>query len=92
MEIVWGPNGIRSYNYSGHEQKISMSKSAVAALIGWKSISERVVSARFQSSRTCVEIFQSYTLALDSAKEDCCKLLENTLDEIPRHDIKNHTE
>lgn len=43
---------------------------------------------RFQSSQTCVAIVQSYTLVLDSTKKDYCKLLENTLDEIHRHDIK----
>ena len=89
-------NGI-SVIYSGHPQYhflgvgICMNKPSERALIGWKPINERIITARFQTKHAKVTIIQVHAPTNESdesVKNDFYDLLQETLDEVPSHDMK----
>ena len=62
--------------YSGHEKQhihgvsILMSKQASEALIGWKPINERIITARFKSKHAKVTVIQANAPTENSSGED----------------------
>ena len=83
--------------YSGHEDQhtrdVSMilSKAASQALIGWKPVNEWIITARFQSKHTKTIIVQVYAPTEDADEDDKDKFydqLQDTIDDIPSHNIK----
>ena len=83
--------------YSGHSKEhilrvgICLSSPVAKALIGWKSVNERLITAGFQTRHVKVTIIQSHTSTVeadDKRKDNFYKSLHNAIDEIPQHDIK----
>ena len=86
--------------YSGHEDQhirgvgMILSKAASQALIGWKPVNERIIMARFQSKHTKTTIVQVYAPTEDADEDDkddkdkFYDQLQDTIDDIPSHDIK----
>ena len=82
--------------YSGHsdqhihEVKIFLSKGAASALIGWKPVSHRIITARLQTQQAKVTVIQVYApteTAEDSEKDEFYSQLQDSLDEILSYDI-----
>ena len=66
-------------------------KEAAQALIGWKPVSEPIITARFQSTHTKATVIQVYASTEDA--EECDKdafynQLQDTINEIPSHDVR----
>uniref|UniRef100_A0AAY5EEC4 Rho guanine nucleotide exchange factor (GEF) 1a n=1 Tax=Electrophorus electricus TaxID=8005 RepID=A0AAY5EEC4_ELEEL len=87
----------RSVLYSGHEEHhihvvgLVLSKKASCALLGWKPVNNRIITARFQSRHAKTSIIQVYAPTEDSdddQKDTFYGLLQDTIDEIPTHDVK----
>jgi len=83
--------------YSGHsdqhihEVKIFLSKGAASALIGWKPVSHRIITARLQTQQAKVTVIQVYApteTAEDSEKDEFYSQVQYSLDEIPSYDTK----
>ena len=101
-EMRWTRNGKicskdKTILYSGHEDQhirgfgMILSKAASQALIGWKPVNERIITARFQSKHTKTTIVQVYAPTEDADEDDKDKFydqLQDTIDDIPSHDIK----
>lgn len=68
---------------------LCLSKCTAGTLIWWKTISKSLTS-NFQSRHAEVTIVQATAPALDSndTVKDFCKLLPDTINEVPRNDIK----
>ena len=101
-EVRWLNSGrIASDNktvlYSGHEEKhekgvgFVLSRRATNALIGWKPVSERIITARFSSRHIRISVIQVYAPtedASDEVKNKFYEQLQDTIDELPRRDLK----
>uniref|UniRef100_A0A2C9LC51 Endonuclease/exonuclease/phosphatase domain-containing protein n=1 Tax=Biomphalaria glabrata TaxID=6526 RepID=A0A2C9LC51_BIOGL len=81
--------------YSGHDKEhiggvgIIMSKIAASALIAWKPVSDRIITARLQTKQIKVTTIQAYAPtedAEDTIKDHFYNQLQTTLDETPTHD------
>ena len=87
-------NGI-TVLYFGHEDQhthgthgvgIFRSKGTASALIGWKPVSHRIVTARLQTQQakvTVVQVCAPKEAEEDSVKDEFYTQLQDTLDEIP---------
>uniref|UniRef100_A0A2C9LDP9 Endonuclease/exonuclease/phosphatase domain-containing protein n=1 Tax=Biomphalaria glabrata TaxID=6526 RepID=A0A2C9LDP9_BIOGL len=82
--------------YSGHDKEhiggvgIIMSKIAASALIAWKPVSDRIITARLQTKQIKVTTVQAYAPtedAEDTIKDHFYNQLQTTLDETPTHDL-----
>ena len=82
--------------YSGNDVNhtrgvgIIFSRRASAALIGWKPISDRIISARLQGRHGRITIIQAYAPiddAEDAVKDSFYDHLQQEIDATPRHDI-----
>ncbi|KAK1804513.1 hypothetical protein P4O66_020515, partial [Electrophorus voltai] len=87
----------KSVLYSGHEEhhihgvRLVLSKKASCALLGWKPVNDRIITARFQSRHAKTSIIQVYAPTEDSddnQKDTFYGLLQDTIDEILTHDVK----
>ena len=83
---------IYSGNDSSHIRGVGIifSRRASAALIGWKPISDRIVSARLQGRHGRITIIQAYAPiddTEDTAKDSFYDHLQEEIDATPRHDI-----
>ncbi|KAK1792372.1 hypothetical protein P4O66_012322, partial [Electrophorus voltai] len=87
----------KSVLYSGHEEHhihgvgLVLSKKASCALLGWKPVNDRIITARFQSRHAKTSLIQVYAPTEDSdddQKHTFYGLLQDTIDEIPTHDVK----
>ncbi|KAK1798816.1 hypothetical protein P4O66_007096, partial [Electrophorus voltai] len=87
----------KSVLYSGHEEHhihgvgLVLSKKASCALLGWKPVNDRIITARFQSRHAKTSIIQVYAPTEDSdddQKDTFYGLLQDTIDEILTHDVK----
>ena len=99
-EIRWTGSGKMKENgktiiYSGHQKEqilrvgVCSSSPVAKALIGWKPVNERIITARFQIRHAKVIIIQAHKPTMetdDNTKDSLYKILQN--DEIARHDIK----
>ena len=83
--------------YSGHEDLnirdvgLMLNKEAAQVLIGWKSVSERMITARFQSTHMKATVIQVYAPTEDAAecdKDAFYDQLQNAINEIPSHDAR----
>ena len=83
--------------YSGHSDQhthgvgIFLIKGAASALIGWKPVSHRIITARLQTLQAKVTIIQVYApteKSEDSDKDEFYNQLQDTRDEIPNYDMK----
>jgi len=82
--------------YSGHNDqhthgvRIFLSKGAASAVIGWKPVSHRTITARLQTQQAKVTVIQVYApteTAEDSEKDEFYSQLQDSLDEILSYDI-----
>uniref|UniRef100_A0A2C9KPM0 Endonuclease/exonuclease/phosphatase domain-containing protein n=1 Tax=Biomphalaria glabrata TaxID=6526 RepID=A0A2C9KPM0_BIOGL len=82
--------------YSGHEKKhiggvgIIMSKIAASALIAWKPVNDRIITARLQTNQikiTTIQVYAPTENAEDTIKDNFYNQLQSTLDETPTHDL-----
>lgn len=83
--------------YSGNEKYhvsevgISMSKNASNAVVSWKAINERTITARFISRHAKVTVIMAYAPTEKSSPEDkdtFYEQLHDTVNEIRTYDIK----
>ncbi|KAE9547476.1 hypothetical protein FO519_009312 [Halicephalobus sp. NKZ332] len=100
-EMRWTGNGKitsdgKTILYSEHENLhtrrvgLILNKEASQALIGWKPVSERIITARLQARYLKTTIVQAYspTEEAENAEKDVFyDLLQNTLNEIPSYDL-----
>lgn len=101
-EVRWTGSGkfndsVNTVIYSGHVDQhvhgvgLILSENASRALIGWKPVSDRIITARFQSRHTKATVIQVYAPtenAEEAVKDDFYDQLQATLSEIPSHDLK----
>ena len=101
-EMRWPGNGKlisdgKTVLYSGYEDRhirgmgLMLNKEAAQALIGWKPVSERIITARFQSTHVKATVIQVYAPTEDT--EECDKdafyhQLQDTINEIPSHSVR----
>uniref|UniRef100_A0A915KF01 Uncharacterized protein n=1 Tax=Romanomermis culicivorax TaxID=13658 RepID=A0A915KF01_ROMCU len=76
-----------------HERGIGfiLSKEAARALIGWKPISDRIITAPFGYSRakaTVVQVYAPMDGAEDTVKNDFYDQLQDVFHDIPNRDLK----
>ncbi|XP_017322823.2 craniofacial development protein 2-like, partial [Ictalurus punctatus] len=74
-----------------HGVGMVLSKTAAQALVGWKPISDRIITARFQSRHAKITVIQVYAPtneADDEEKDAFYDQLQDTIVVIPNHDIK----
>ena len=76
-----------------HRQGVGMlmSGNATKALVSWKLVNERIITARFYSKYAKTTMTQIYARTEDSSeedKDDCCEQLQTVINTIPKHDIK----
>jgi len=83
--------------YSGHNDqhidgvRIFLGKEAASALIVWKPVRHRIITARPQTQQAKLTVIQVYApteTAENSEKDEFYSQLQNTLDEILSYDIK----
>ena len=83
--------------YSGRETQhthgvgILLNKEAASALVAWKPVNHRIITARLQTRHAKVSIVQIYAptdTADEEEKEEFYGQLQDTLDEIPTYDVK----
>ena len=68
-----------------------MSLPVAKALVGWRPVNERVITACFQTKHVKVTIIQAHAPTIeadDNKKDNVYKILQNVTHEIHRHDIK----
>ncbi|EYC22099.1 hypothetical protein Y032_0018g3711 [Ancylostoma ceylanicum] len=61
------------------------------ALVGWKPVNERIITARFLTGHIRITVIQVYAPtdnADDDIKNDFYRRLQDTIDEVPRRDLK----
>ena len=84
--------------YTGHWQdhilgvRMYLSSTVAKTPIGWKPINEHIITARFQTRHVKVTIIQADAPTMendDNKKDNFYKILDNIVDQIPRHDIKS---
>ena len=90
-------NDRKTVLYSGHEDLhirdmgLMLNKEAAEASIGWKPVSERIITSRFQSTHTKATVIQVYAPTEDAEERDkdaFYDLLQDTSNEIPSHDAR----
>uniref|UniRef100_A0A7I5E8S3 Reverse transcriptase domain-containing protein n=1 Tax=Haemonchus contortus TaxID=6289 RepID=A0A7I5E8S3_HAECO len=90
-------SGNKTVLHSGHENRhergvgFVLSGRAAKALEGWNPVSDRIISARFVTRHTRITIIQTYAPTEDSnddTKNDFYELLQDTIDNAPRRDLK----
>lgn len=100
-EVRWTGSGQitsdgKTFVYSGHADRhergvgFVLSKEAAAALVGWKPVSDRIITARFQTRSakiTVVQIYAPVEDADDAAKDAFYDQLQEEIDIVPRHDL-----
>uniref|UniRef100_A0A2C9LV04 Endonuclease/exonuclease/phosphatase domain-containing protein n=1 Tax=Biomphalaria glabrata TaxID=6526 RepID=A0A2C9LV04_BIOGL len=67
-----------------------MSKIAASALIAWKPVSDRIITARLQTNQSKITTIQVYAPTEDTEdtiKDNFYNKLQTTLDETPSHDL-----
>ena len=83
--------------YSGHQDRhvygvgFMLNKEATRALISWEPVSERIITARFQSRHaktTVVQVYAPTEDAEDTEKDSFYDQLQNVFNELPSYDIK----
>ena len=86
--------------YSGHAEEnhdhtlgvaIMMTENAAKSLMEWEPVSERIITARFNSKGRKLTLIQCYAPtnnAEEKDKEEFYKLLQATVDKAPNRDIK----
>ena len=83
--------------YSGREEHhyqnvgIFLNTEATKALVGWKPVNERIITARLCTKHAKVTVVQVYAQtesASDREKDLFYDQLHDVLDDIPSHDIK----
>uniref|UniRef100_A0A2C9LV99 Endonuclease/exonuclease/phosphatase domain-containing protein n=1 Tax=Biomphalaria glabrata TaxID=6526 RepID=A0A2C9LV99_BIOGL len=89
-------NDSKTIIYSGHDKEhtggvgIIMSKKAASALIAWKPVSDRIITARLQTNQIKITIIQACAPtedAEDTIKNNFYNQLQSSLDETPTHDL-----
>ena len=68
-----------------------MSKEASKALMEWKPVNERIITARFFSKYIKTSVIQVYAPTEDAEeedKEDFYEQLQATFNQLPKHDVK----
>ena len=86
----------KTISYSGHSNEhvlgvgLCLRLPVAKALIGWKPVNERIITARFQTRHAKATIIQVHapTMEADKKKDYFYKILQNIIDEVQRHDIK----
>ena len=82
--------------YSGHDERhefgvgIVLSDSAAKSLLGWKPVSDRIITARLLSKHaktTIVQVHAPIEGSKDHEKDAFYEQLNDILDDIPKHDI-----
>lgn len=81
-----------SGNHTDHTRGVGIifSKRTSAAMIGWKPVSDRIISARLQGRHGRITIIQAYAPiddAEDAVKDAFYDHLQTEIDGTPRHDI-----
>ena len=83
--------------YSDHDDQhihgvgLLLNKQAAKALIGWKPVNERIITARFESRHAKTTIIQVYAPteeAKEAKKDSSYNQLQDTIAHIPSHDVK----
>lgn len=83
--------------YSGHPDQhvrgvgLMLDSEASRALIGWVAVSDRIISARFQTrflKMTVIQVYAPTEEADDADKDAFYEQLQDILDEAPSHDVK----
>ena len=101
-EMRWTGRGRMSSDgktvlYSGHEDQhirgvgFVLNRQAARALVGWKPVTDCIVTARFQSPQVKTTIIQAYAPTGDSSdidKDAFYGQLQDVFDHIPSHDVK----
>ena len=100
-EMRWkGSNKItkegKTILYSGNEEihrnsvGMILNNEASRTLMGWKPVNDRILTARFKNCHSKTNIIQVYAPTEEAAeeKDDFHNSLQDTLNEIPKHDIK----
>ena len=101
-EVRW--KGIRkivrdrvTFMYSGNSRKhmygvgIYINSQTAEALLSWSSVSDRIITDRFQSGHVKVTVLQVYAPTNESSdeiKNDFYNLLQDAINKTPRHDIE----
>lgn len=70
---------------------IVLSKRAANSLVGWEPVNDRIITARFRTKHTRVSVIQVYAPTEDATveeKDDFYERLQDTIDEMPRRDLK----
>ncbi|XP_016427672.1 craniofacial development protein 2-like [Sinocyclocheilus rhinocerous] len=68
-----------------------LGKQAIRALVGWKPVCDRIITARFASAHvrtTVIQVYAPTEETNDIEKEEFYDVLQAVIDEIPRHDLK----
>ncbi|VDP54423.1 unnamed protein product [Heligmosomoides polygyrus] len=68
-----------------------LSQRASNALVSWKPLNDRIISARFRTKHMRVTVIQVYAPTEDSEnakKDEFYECLQQTIDETPRRDLK----
>uniref|UniRef100_A0A914URD9 Reverse transcriptase domain-containing protein n=1 Tax=Plectus sambesii TaxID=2011161 RepID=A0A914URD9_9BILA len=101
-EVRWKGNGEMTCDgkrilYSGNEDEhirgvgLVLGKEAIRALIGWKPINDRIITARFASAHvrtTVIQVYAPTEQAGEAEKDDFYNVLQAVMDETPKHDLK----
>ena len=100
-EVRWTSSGRiisdgKTILYSGHSTNhargvdLVLSKHAATALMGWKPISDRIISAHFRTRHVKVTVVQAYAPteeAEEADKDTFYDQLQEELNAVPRHDM-----
>ncbi|KAL6727028.1 hypothetical protein Aduo_008943 [Ancylostoma duodenale] len=68
-----------------------LNKRAANALVGWKPVNERIITARFSTKHVRITVIQVYAPTdnlEEGMKNNFYGLLQNTIDETPRRDLR----
>uniref|UniRef100_W6NF69 Endonuclease exonuclease phosphatase domain containing protein n=1 Tax=Haemonchus contortus TaxID=6289 RepID=W6NF69_HAECO len=101
-EVRWTGQGCmrsdgKTILFSGLEERhergvgIVLSKRAAEALVGWRPVSERIITARFVTRHTRITVVQVYAPTEDTSeelKDSFYEQLQDIVDDVPRRDLK----
>ncbi|XGW34020.1 hypothetical protein V3C99_018069 [Haemonchus contortus] len=101
-EVRWTGQGCmrsdrKTILFSGPEERhergvgIVLSKRAAEALVGWRPLSERIITARSVTRHTRITVVQVYAPTEDTSeelKDSFYEQLQDIIDDIPRRDLK----